>query len=206
MGTAEKIKKVKTWLGTGSINIFGAPFAGKDTQGHRLAKELDAALLGGGDILRGSDMPDHIKDLMHTGQLIPTNDYRSIVLPYLSQNQFKDRPLVLSSVGRWHGEEAGVLKATSAAGHPIKAVLFLNISEETVWERWQHADSVRSRGKRADDTYQALRVRLDEFKRKTLPVIDFYRGQNILIEMDSEQDKDVVTGAILDSLIAFSKN
>lgn len=206
MDKAAKIKKVKDWLGTGSINIFGAPFAGKDTQGHRLAEELGAPLLGGGDILRGSSIPNHIRELMHEGQLIPTKDYHSLVLPYLKQAKFAGRPLVLSSVGRWHGEEAGVLEATAAAGHPLKAVLYLNISEATVWRRWEHADSARSRGKRADDTYEALQVRLSEFREKTLPAIDFYRSQNLLIEMDSEQDKDIVTVKILDSLIEFSKD
>jgi adenylate kinase len=204
METPEKIEKIKAWLGSGSINIFGAPFAGKDTQGKRLANELGAPLLGGGEILRGSDMPAYIKQIMRTGQLIPTDDFHQLVLPYLSQKSFADKPLILSSVGRWHGEEAGVLKATSAAGHPIKAVLFLNISEETVWARWEHADSARSRGKRADDSYEAIHIRLKEYKEKTLPLIDFYRSENLVIEMDSEQDKDLVTEAILDSLIDFS--
>jgi adenylate kinase len=200
-----KIQKVRKWLGAGSINIFGPPFAGKDTQGHRLADELDAPLLGGGDILRGSDIPDHIRQVMQAGRLVPIDDYLKLVLPFLGQDKFVGRPLVLSSVGRWHGEEAGVLEATAAAGHPLRAVLYLNISEATVWRRWEHADSARSRGKRADDNYEALQVRLSEFREKTLPAIDFYRSQNLLIEIDSEQDTDVVTEAILDSLIKFSE-
>lgn len=204
MDIADKIKKVKDWLGAGSINIFGPPFAGKDTQGHRLAEELGAPLLGGGDIIRGSNMSERIKKMMYAGHLIPINDYLELVLPYLSQNTFEGRPLVLSSVGRWHGEEEGVLKATSSAGHPVKAVLHLNISEEKVWQRWEHADSARSRGKRADDAYEALQVRLAEFRDKTLPAIDFYRQMGLLIEIDSEQDTDIVTEAILDSLIEFS--
>lgn len=206
MDTAEKINKIKKWLGAGSINIFGPQFAGKDTQGGRLAEELDAPLLGGGDIIRGSNISERIKKMMYAGHLIPTDDYLELVLPYLSQDTFKGKPLVLSSVGRWHGEETGVIKATAAAGHPIKAVLYLNISEATVWRRWQHADSARSRGKRADDTYEALQIRLSEFREKTLPAIDFYRDRNLLIEIDSEQDKDVVTGVILDSLIRFSED
>ena len=37
-----KIAKIKTWLGTGSINIFGLPMSGKDTQGIKLAEALNA--------------------------------------------------------------------------------------------------------------------------------------------------------------------
>lgn len=206
MDKAGKIKKVKAWLGPGSINIFGAPFAGKDTQGHRLAAELRSPLLGGGDILRGSNIPHSVRELMQSGKLIPSSDYQTIVLPYLKQKEFAGKPLILSSVGRWHGEETGVLEATLAAGHPLKAVLHLNISEKTVWQRWEQADSARSRGKRADDAYEALHIRLAEFRDKTLPAIDFYRQKGLVIEINSEQDTDVVTEEILDSLIEFSLN
>ena len=203
MDDSDKIDKVKSWLGSGSINIFGPPFAGKDTQGTRLSKELDAVLLSGGAILRGSNMPNHVKDLMRTGQLIPTNDYFDLVLPYLKQDKFVDKPLVLSSVGRWHGEEAGVLESTSASGHPIMAVIYLNINDRVVWNRWEHSDSIRLTANRADDAYESLQVRLEEFRDKTMPVIDFYRSQDLLIEMDSDRPTDTVTKAIIGSLVEF---
>jgi len=206
MDEPEIIDRVRAWLGTGAINIFGPPFAGKDTQGRRLAEALGAKLLGGGDILRGSDMPDSVKSLMRAGELIPTNAYFELVLPFLKQPEFAGRPLILSSVGRWHGEEAGVLEATSAAGHPIRAAFYLNIDEPVVWERWEHSDSRRSRGKRADDSYEVLQIRLEEFRSKTLPVIEFYRSQNLLIEIDSNRPTDTVTKDILGRLLRFSES
>jgi len=205
MDAPEKIKKITDWLGPGSINIFGPPFAGKDTQGNRLADRLGAVLLSGGAILRGSDMPDRIKYLMQTGELIPTNDYFEMVLPYLKQEKFANKPLVLDSVGRWHGEEAGVLEATSASGHPIMAAIYLNIDNNVVWERWKNSDSIRLTANRADDAYESLHIRLEEFQDKTLPVIDFYRSQHLLIEIDSDRPTDIVSQDILESLLKFAE-
>jgi adenylate kinase family enzyme len=37
-----------------------------------------------------------------------------------------------------------------------------------------------------------------------MPAIEFYRSQNLLIEVDSEQATDAVTETILDLLIEFS--
>ena len=37
----EKFEKIKEWLGTASVNIFGLPMSGKDTVGMRLAEKLD---------------------------------------------------------------------------------------------------------------------------------------------------------------------
>src|SRR5581483_5247690 len=109
MEATEVTEAIKRWLGAGSINIYGPPYAGKDTHGHRLATALGAQLLGGGDILRGSKIPD-VKALHRTGKLFPTDLYFKIVLPYLKQSKFAGKPLVLSSVGRRQGEETEVLE------------------------------------------------------------------------------------------------
>lgn len=202
MEIAEKIKK---WLGTGSINIFGPPFAGKDTHGHRLAKQLDAVLMGGGEILRGVGIPSQVKELHRTGRLFPSDVYFSFVLPYLQQTKFDGKAIILSSVGRSKGEETVVLQAAAEAGHPIKAVVYLNVDESVIWDRWEHSDSHKNRGNREDDSKEALKIRLTEFKNKTLPVIDFYRQQGLLIEVDSNRAKDTVSGDILESLLKFSE-
>ena len=51
----EKIQKIKEWLGTGSINIFGLPMSGKDTQGIRLAEAIGAKFLSSGMIIRAME-------------------------------------------------------------------------------------------------------------------------------------------------------
>jgi adenylate kinase len=202
---AKKVTTVKKWLGSGSIDIFGMPFAGKDTQGHRLGQLLNAPVLGGGDILRNSVIPHAVKDIMHAGLLIPTQDYLEIVLPYLSQTAFINRPLILSAVGRWHGEEAGVLEATAESNHPLKVVIHLEISPQHVKDRWQSEHIHIARGHRIDDTAEALNVRLEEYRQKTIPVINFYRDENMLIEIDSSQSISAVTITIIDKLYEFSQ-
>lgn len=197
---AHKLAVIKDWLGTGSINIFGRPFAGKDTHGRELKTLFDGELLGGGDIIRNSVVPEHVLEMTRAGLLAPTEDYIRIVLPYLSREEFASKPLILSSVGRWHGEEEGVLEATTAANHPVKAVLHLSISEEAVLERWQKKAHIGERGERDDDTKEILEVRLKEYKEKTLPVIDFYRDTGLLIDVDSTLDKKTVLNLIIDEL------
>jgi adenylate kinase len=200
------INEVKDWLGTGSINLFGRPFAGKDTQGRVLADLFDGVLLGGGDILRNSIIPKRSKDALHRGELIPIEDYISIVLPYLSRDEFKDKPLILSSVGRWHGEEPGVLGATETSGHTMKAVIYLDQPEAASWERWrkdQEEKSKGDRGNRSDDLEEILHTRFEEFAHKTTPVLDFYREQpDLFIPINADQHAVAVTADILRALQA----
>ena len=201
----DKIQLIKSWLGTGSINIFGRPFAGKDTQGKKLAQLFDGVLLGGGDILRGSTIPDHVKEHMHAGRLIPSDEYVRIVLPYLSQETFANKPLILSSVGRWANEETGVMKAAKASQHPLKVVFYLNLSEEEVRKRWQALDHHNDRGGRHDDNNEVLETRLNEFATKTIPVIEAYRALGLLIEIDGALSQDEVTEQLVKSLLALAR-
>ncbi len=204
--TTTDIEIITQWLGTGAINIFGLPFAGKDTHGHRLAELFGASIMGGGDILRNSVIPPHVKEIIDSGRLAPTDDYVRIVLPYLSREEFADRPLVLSSVGRWHGEEPGVIEAAAAANHPLKAVLFLSVSEEVAHERFVASREDETRGERADDAEHILATRFTEFRDKTLPVIESYREKGMLIEVDGNPPKDEVHQTILRGLLRLAQN
>ena len=202
--TDTDLEKIKQWLGTGAINIFGLPFAGKDTHGHQLAELFGASIMGGGEILRNSVIPPHVREIIDSGKLAPTEDYVRIVLPYLSRSEFANRPLILSSVGRWHGEEPGVIEAAKAAEHPIKAVLFLSVSEDVAHQRFLESREDEVRGVRTDDTEHTLRTRFDEFEQKTLPVIDFYREKGVLIEVDGNPPKDEVHETILLGLLKLA--
>lgn len=195
-----EVQKIETWLGSGSIDIFGRPFAGKDTQGALLADLFNGELLGGGQILRNSVIPDHVKDHMRSGKLIPTEEYIAIVLPYLSKPEFDGKPLILSSVGRWYGEEKGVLGAAHDSQHELKAIIYLNLSEEEVMKRWARLEHNNDRGTRHDDTEEVLKTRLTEFREKTLPVIESYRTLGLLIEIDGNQSTEAVTKDILREL------
>ncbi len=195
-----KTDDIKTWLGTGAINIFGRPFAGKDTQGKKLADTFGASLLGGGDILRNSTIPAHVEAALHRGELIPSEDYVNIVLPFLTKSEFANHPLILSSVGRWSGEEMGVLQALSAANHDLKVVIYLDLSEDEVLERWRMLERHDDRGGRYDDTEEILKKRLEEYREKTLPVIAHYETMGLLDRIDGSMTPDEVYTDILATL------
>ena len=200
-----RIKTISQWLGTGSINLFGRPFAGKDTQGRMLATQLGGVLIGGGDILRSHKDPKEIEQILAAGGLIPHDYYLNMVLPYLSRVEFSGKPLVLDAVGRAKGEEKAVLKATEESGHPLKAVLVLQLSEQETWRRFDAAAKIGDRGSRTDDSREVLKNRLKKFEDNTVPVLNFYRDQGLLLEVDGSGTRDEVAEAILDGLLKFAQ-
>jgi adenylate kinase len=201
MDVTDKIIKIEQWLGSGSINIFGCPFAGKDTQARKIAQMLGGELIAGGDILRSHHEPAKIEKILDSGGLIPSDEYFNMVLPYLSQPKFDGKPLILSSVGRMQGEETTILKATESSNHPIKAVIFLALQEPEVWKRFNTAQTtLHDRGGRDDDNQEVIKTRLVNFAQQTMPVIEFYRQKNLLVEIDGSKTRDEVTADIIEGI------
>lgn len=196
----DKIIKIKEWLGTGSINIFGLPMSGKDTQGIKLAEALDAKFLSSGMIIRAMEKETR-QDLSSSGALIPTNVFYEWVLPYFERRDLFKYPLILSSIGRWAGEENQVMSVASGAGHEIKAAIILNISEADVEERFHRVQEINDRGQRADDKdFEVFKTRLREFREKTMPVLQHYNELGLLIEVRGDQTRDTVFGEIIERL------
>lgn len=193
-----KIQEIEEWLGPGAINFFGMPFANKDTQAEELSSRLsvEAVIISGGVILRSIDMPDDIRKIMESGNLIPSDRYEDMVLPFLGQAAFAGKPLILSAVGRMSGEEPGVISATENSGHPIKAAPYLHITEDEAIRRLRE---MPTRG-RADDNLASLRNRFDDFYSLTMPVLDTYENAGLLLRVDAMDEKEVVFRAMVHQL------
>lgn len=202
----DKIALVKRWLGTGSINIFGFPMSGKDTQGVRLAEAMGGKLLSSGIIIRAKELELH-KNLTSNGDLIPTDIFYDWVLPYFDRDDLRRYPLILSSIGRWFGEEDTVMDTAEKTGHPIKAAVLLNISEADVLARFQKLQILNDRGERQDDKDLAVfRNRLEEFRTKTMPVLEHYKSLGLLVSVNGDQSREEVFVEMINKLYEYSQS
>ena len=201
----DKLAMIKAWLGTGSLNVFGLPMSGKDTVGERLAKDLDAKFLSSGIIIRAFEAEQN-QNMTGSGQLIPTNIFYDIILPYFSREEMKNDSLILSSVGRWAGEEDKIMEAAKNGGHEIKAVVLLDLTEADVKNRFEAAKELNDRGGRADDaSIEIFETRIREFNEKTVPVLNHYDELKLLIRVPADGSRDEVYSSVIDKLVEFIK-
>lgn len=201
----QQLKDIKAWLGVGSINIFGLPMSGKDTVGVRLAENLGAKFLSSGMIIRAMEEERGI-DLSGKGNLIPSNTFYEWILPYFEREDLWNYPLILSSIGRWAGEEDEVMTVARSSGHTIRAVVELRLSEQDVVERWEAAKLLGDRGLRPDDTDPDIfRTRLEEYRNKTLPVLKHYQELGLLVSVPANLSRDQVFAKVVEALANFSK-
>lgn len=197
----DSLTLVKQWLGNGSLNFFGMPFAGKNTQADIFVELFDAELIASGDIFRAQSDNQELQAIMATGANIPSSMFFDIVLPYFQKADHDGRALILSEVGRKDGEQEIILQATIDSGHPTKAVILLALSEEDVWRRFDEAKRIGDRGARQDDSDRKIvSRRLEVFRTDIVPVIEFYRQKGLLVEIDGTLPPQDVTAAIITAL------
>ena len=200
----ERADAIAKWLGTGSINVFGVPFAGKDTQCTVLAKLLGAVVISSGDILRHDHGNAEIQRIMAEGGIIPSDLFATVMTPYLARDEFDGKPLILSEVGRVEGEQYVVMKAAAESGHAVKAVILLRLSNEEAFRRFDAAQTSHDRGARADDRREVLQTRLNAYEAMVTPVIEYYREHRLLVEVDGSLSRERVTEEIINAVTAFA--
>lgn len=199
-----QIQQIKTWLGIGSINIFGLPMSGKDTVGVQLAEKLGAKFLSSGMIVRAMEQATG-QNLTGQGKLIASNVFYDWVLPYFEREELWKYPLILSSIGRWSGEEDEVMTVAKNSGHTIRAAIELQLSDTDVVERWEAAKLLGDRGLRADDANpQIFQTRINEYHEKTLPVLQRYQELGLLVRVPANTSREQVLANVIDALASFA--
>ncbi len=178
--------------------------SGKDTVGVQLAEKLGAKFLSSGIIVRAMEQATG-QSLSHDGKLVPSSVFYDWVLPYFEKEELWKYPLVLSSIGRWSGEEDEVMAVAKSSGHTIRAAIELKLSDKDVVDRWEAAKILGDRGLRADDADpKVFQTRIDEYHEKTLPVLKRYQELGLLISVPADLPRELVLQNVVTALANFA--
>ncbi len=174
------------------IILIGIQGAGKSTQGNLLSEKLKIPYLSTGHIFRElakEKTPEgrYIKETINAGYLLPDEKALSIVSNYLHRAEY-EKGYILDGFPRTNAQ-------AKAFENGIDKVVYLKVSDKEALWRLSGRDDVRE-----DDTLKAIRKRINLFHEFTEPVLDFYRGKGILVEIDGEKSIDEILQEILSEL------
>jgi adenylate kinase len=193
-----KIKNFKEFgsLSTPCLIFVGPPGCGKGTQAEIVCKKTGMKHVSTGDILRQSE-DDEVKELLKTGKLLP-DDLVSKELEKFIQKNKKSKGFVFDGYPRNLKQKTLLDKIMSNNNLETVNIFFLNVPEETLKER------IKERGKtsgRADDKDpEVFKVRMEEYRDQTLPMIKSMKKLNRFLEISGEKDLDEITEIIFDNL------
>lgn len=189
----EAIQQLREAIGCGSIIVHARPRGGKGTQCRILVETVGGATTSSGDLFRAAQLNPEAKASLDGGDVVNSKLFAEIVLSQLGGPEYDGQMLWLDAVGRKQGEEADTMRVMTERGHPVLAVVYIDVSEDETRRRG-HEGGPRGR---EDDTPSKHEHRLTEFREHTLPVIDFYDWLGGLIRVNGEQSTEEVTRDIL---------
>ena len=177
--------------------MLGPPGSGKGTQGERLADRYGVPHLSSGELLRahvraGTELGRVVQDAMSRGDLIPDDlVIRMIADEVLSPDGTGG--FVLDGFPRTVPQATAAYDLARQRGITLHAVVLLEIPYDELIER------LVNRGEedgRTDDNVDTIRHRIDVYQERTLPLVDYYQGRDILLRVDASGTIDEVTAGI----------
>lgn len=180
------------------IVFIGPPGAGKGTQCELLSKALKVPHIGTGGMLRAleSDSGEAIHLLIDRGHFAPDEFVLQMVAERLSQPDSRTGYL-LDGFPRTQVQASAFDKQLVAASLKLDHVLHLQVSADVLIER------LRKRGeteKRADDAEEFIRERFRIYEDRTAPLLDHYRCQGLVRDIDASDSESLVHASICDCL------
>ncbi len=203
------------------VILLGAPGSGKGTQSMRLADKFAFTHLATGDILRaeaaqGTDLGKKAESYMKTGKLVPD----SVVIEMVAGKIGSGGNYLLDGFPRTIEQAQGLDQILKQSGSVINLVVYLTLpiaeaikrmSSRRICSNCAEVYNTISRptkaegvcdkcgGKviqRADDTEATAQKRLMVFEDQTHPLVAYYKGEQILKEVDANRPAEAVETAL----------
>jgi adenylate kinase len=169
--------------------VIGPPGAGKGTQSQRLLKYLGVPHISTGEILREAVNKRSREGILAEtyileGSLVPDPIIIDLVGQRLDENDCQ-RGCLLDGFPRTLGQAKALDTFLQEQGRPLNGVLELKVDENILVER------LAERG-RVDDEPNVVRQRLQTYRERTEPLLDYYRSRGVLHSVDGVGTEDEV--------------
>lgn len=204
--------------------FLGAPGAGKGTQAAAVAKEQGWAHIASGDLFhqaveRGDELGQKVKGYIIQGLLVPDAIATKVILDTL-QALPPETGFILDGFPRTLNQAQALDKSLPAETPAPDRVVYINISQEELVRRLSGRLTCRNCQaphhltitppkvigrcdrcggelyRRPDDTAEAIRQRWQVFLTQTTPLLDYYKRQGKLSQVNGEGVMGEVTKAI----------
>jgi len=194
-----------------NIVLFGPPGAGKGTQADNLVKAYNLQKVSTGDLLRkeinnNTLLGKRIKNIIDKGSFVSDDIINDLIEKILSDSHYKNQ-IIFDGYPRNLTQAKNLDILLNKNKQKISCVLSLNVKKEIIIKRINGRQTCNKCGlvfneyfnpstpekhscdpsflvKRTDDNEKTILNRYETYLKKTLPILDFYKGQNLLYDVN----------------------
>ena len=207
------------------IIMLGAPGAGKGTQAKKIAAKYSIPHFSTGDIFRaniknGTELGLKAKSYMDAGGLVPDEITIGMLLDRIHQADCENG-YVLHGFPRTIPQAESLTEALKKNGEAIDFAVNVDVPDENIINRMSGRRACLNCGAtyhivynapktenvcdtcgqelvlRDDDKPETVKKRLDVYHDQTQPLIDYYKNEGVLAEVDGTLDMEDVFQAIV---------
>jgi adenylate kinase len=180
---------------------MGPPGAGKGTQADIIRGKFGIPQISTGEILRSAvknstPMGIEAKKFMDAGDLVPDVVVIGIIRDRLAESDCASG-FILDGFPRTVEQAEALSKILREMKKDLHAVVNLTVPEPELIQRLLGRAEKEGR---ADDNESTIKNRLQTYNEKTFPLIDYYRKEGILKEVDGVGSLEEITEEILKAL------
>ena len=202
------------------IIMLGAPGAGKGTQAKRIAQRYGIPHVSTGDIFRaniknGTELGMKAKAYMDAGNLVPDEITIGMLLDRIHEADCK-KGYVLDGFPRTIPQAESLTAALKERGEKMDYAIDVDVPDENIINRMSGRRACLACGAtyhiaynppkkegvcdqcgeplvlRKDDKPETVKNRLEVYHQQTQPLIDYYKKEGILAQVDGTQNMDQV--------------
>jgi adenylate kinase len=177
------------------VLLIGAPGAGKGTQAIEIAKHFGLTHISSGELLRrhmaeGTAIGRQVREYVERGDLVPDAIMMDMLFkPVRAASE--STGYVLDGFPRTLEQAEAAYRAVGDQGMGVQVAVYLYVPDEELVKRLL----TRSRG--GDDTRAVIEHRLEVYREKTLPMLDYYAQREKLIQINGARPQTEVTWSIV---------
>lgn len=208
-----------------NIILIGAQGSGKGTQAELLSETFGIPHIASGDLFRKAaaeptELGLKIKSYLDRGALVPDDLTVEMILDRLKKPDCA-HGVVLDGFPRTVAQAKALDKGLQSIGRQIDVAAYLEVPRQELLYRLsgryicranQHVYNIRTNPpkvpgrcdidgselyQRSDDTGEAVQRRLEIFFSETILLLDYYRDQHKLVEVNGDQDIELVRQALV---------
>lgn len=210
------------------IVLLGPPGVGKGTQAKILAARTGLPHISSGDLFRenmknDTELGKRARSFMDKGELVPDDVTIAMVKDRLSRTDCRDGA-ILDGFPRTPPQAVALKKMLGGFRGEVDFAPFITADPEVLVERVSGRWTCRSQGhvyhekfnppkvnrkcdldgselyQREDDKAETVAKRINIYLQQTAPLVDYYRREGKLIEIDGTRSIEDVTAALLSAI------
>lgn len=210
------------------IVLLGPPGAGKGTQAEVVSEKYGLIHVSSGDLFRENiknktELGTLAQGYINRGELVPDDVTIGMVKARLTMEDNKSGAL-LDGFPRTAAQAQALGEMLQGMGAEVKVVPYIAVPEKVLIERLSGRWTCRAGGhvyhsefhpaqkkgicdvdgselyQRDDDKPETVANRIQVFNKQTQPLIDYYRGQDLLLEIDGTQEIGKVTSDLIKAI------